>query len=165
MDKQSAGQATEIHAADALLDRRLRVMILAPLVLRMLGVKEIPFWLRRSVYAQLLRMSRETVRLGIDPAKYSESAMGDVYADIAVHGKTVSRIVAYGLIRSTLFTFLFHRALARYLRSHMDMEVLAGMGVAVLQLSGAEKFAPIIKSLMLMRMTKPATASQEQTGS
>ena len=57
----------EAQAADALLDRRLKINLPAPWPLRIFGQRTIPIWVKRPVASNLFRMSRLFVRMGIDP--------------------------------------------------------------------------------------------------
>ncbi|GAB6394615.1 MAG: hypothetical protein MdMp024_0927 [Bacteroidales bacterium] len=164
MDKQSAGQATEVHAADALLDRRVRLFIPAPPFLRMLGVRTIPVWIRLPVCAQILRMARLLVPMSVELDKYDKGDISRLFTDISRYLVPCSRIIALGLLRGRVSAFLFHRALASYLLRYMDMAMLAELTKLVVLLSGSENFATIIRSLLLMRITKP-TLSREETES
>lgn len=154
----------EVFAAEALLDKRLRVNIPAPFFLQLIGVKVVPVWIKRPVYQQLLRMSANYVEMGIELVKLDSGTGTDLFQEIARHGVTASRIIAKGMIRSGWATFLFHRPLAYYLRCHMDARTMAELTKLVVVLSGGEDFSSIIRSVATMRVTAP-TLSHKQTGS
>jgi hypothetical protein len=157
---------TEARVAEALLDKRLRVFLPAPLLLRIFGIRQIPLWYRRPVYAQLLRISRLYVRMNITPDKLQGGyEPHTLFADIARHGVTASRIIATGLIRSGWATTLFHRPLARYLRRHMTADQLAELMQLIAYLSGVENFVTIITSAAYMRVTMPTESQAQKKGS
>ena len=68
----------EAQAADALLDRRLKINLPAPWPLRIFGQRTIPIWVKRPVASNLFRMSRLFVRMGIDPEKVKTESFGTV---------------------------------------------------------------------------------------
>jgi hypothetical protein len=151
--------------AEALLDKRVRVGIPAPLFLRFVGIKRIPLWFRRPVYAQLLRISRLYAGMGVELEKLQGGyELPALFADVARHGVTVSRIIAMGLIRSGWASACFHRVLAGYLRRHMTAAEMAELAQLIAYLSGVENFVNTIVSIAVMRVTAPTT-SPEKKGS
>lgn len=103
--------------------------------------------------------------MGITPEKlqggYEAKAL---FADIAKHGVTASRIISVGLIRSGWATALFHRPLAGYIRRHMTADEMAELMQLIAYLSGVENFVTIITSAAYMRVTTPME-SQTAEGS
>jgi len=154
----------EVNAADALLDKRLKISIPAPWLFGLFGVKRIPLWFKRPVYAQLLRISRLYVAMGIDLRELDRGEALTLFSELSRHGITASRIIALGLIRGGVASFLFHRPLARYLRRHMDARRLAELAKLIVFLSGGENFASIIRSAAYMKVTAPVL-SQSKTES
>lgn len=154
----------EAQAADALLDRRLKINLPAPWPLRIFGRKTIPIWVKRPVASNLFRMSRLFVRMGNDPEKVKTESFGTVLEYIGQHGVTASRIIAYGLIRGSFSAWLLNRPLAWYIRSHSTLPNLAELVKIITVLSGAEAFVSIIRSVSQLKMTDP-TLSQTETGS
>lgn len=155
---------TESRTADALLDKRLRVSIPAPWLLRLLGIMVVPIWFKRPVYAQLLRISRLYVGMGIDLAELDKGEAMILFSALSKHGITASRIIALGLIRGRFISFLFHRVFAWYLRGHLQADTLAELAKLIVFLSGGENFASIIRSVAYMRVTTPVM-SQTKTES
>lgn len=151
----------EVMAAEALLDKRLQVNVPAPWFLRLLRIKMIPIWFKRPVFSQLLRISRLYVAMGIDLEKLDEGEAMVLFSDISRHGITASRIIAHGLIRGPIAASLFHRALAMYLRKHMDAKSLAELAKLIIYLSGGENFGSIIRSVAHMRVTMPNLSHNE----
>jgi hypothetical protein len=159
-----AADITEAHAADSILDRRLRINLPAPFLLRLPGRRTVPLWFRRPTCAQVLDMAAMYVRMGVDLKKLDEGEILPLFEEIARHAADCSRIIARGLIRGSLTGFLFVRPLACYLRHHTDMKSLAELAKLVVYLSSGENFASIIRSIAFMRITAPGL-SREKTGS
>lgn len=154
----------EINAAGTLLDERLCIRVPAPWLLCKLGKKTIPFFYKRPVYQQLLRISKAYVGMGIDLVRLDQGDAMTLFSSIARHGITASQIIAMGLIRGSVTTWLFRRPLAWYLRCHMDGRSLAELTKLIVVLSGGEDFASIIRSVAYLRVTAPIL-SQEKTES
>jgi hypothetical protein len=154
----------EIQAAEAMLDTRLRIHLPAPWFLRLLRIKSIPYSYYRPVYAQLLRMSRLYVKMGIDLEKMEEAETIERFTILAKNGIVASRIIACGMIRSTWRTFFFHRLLARYMRRRMDANTMAELTKLIISFAGAENFFNIIRSIAHVKVTTP-NLSQEKTES
>jgi hypothetical protein len=164
---------TEASAAEALLDKRVRVNIPAPWLLRLVRIRTVTLRFHRPVYAQLLRIARAYVRLDIDLAELEQGDVPVLFSAIAEKGTVASRIIALGLIRGPVASFLFARPLAWYIRGHIDALAMAELTKLIVLLSGGENFAPIIRSIAHMRVTTPViptttettTLSQEKSGS
>lgn len=155
---------TEINAADALLDRSLILNIPAPWLLRLFGIKTIPYRMKRPTVAVLLRISRLFIRISTDPDDVKAGNMGKLLNQVAADAVLASRIVAAGMIRSGCGYTLLHRMLARYLRNNMDMRGLAELTKVIVITAGAEDFVSIIRSVGNLSITAP-TLSQEVSGS
>lgn len=154
----------EAEAANALLDRRLKINLPAPWLLRLFGRRTIPIWVKLPVAANLIRISRLFVQMGIDPKTVTAESFGTVLEYIGQHGVTASRIIAYGLIRGSFSAWLWNRPLAWYIRNHATLPNMAELVRIINLLSGAEAFVDIIRSVSDMQVTKP-TLSQTETGS
>ena len=154
-------QTVEIDAAEAMLDTRLRIRVPAPWFLRLLRLKSIPVVYYRPVYAQLLRMSRLYVKMGIDLEEMEKSGTVERFTVLARNGVTASRIIACGMIRSTWTTLFFHRMLARYLRRRMDARTMAELTRLVLSFAGAGNFFDIIRSIANVKVTEPKLSHGE----
>lgn len=156
----------EMEAADAMLDRRLKVNIPAPWLFRLLGKRTVSIWPKRPVAANLFRISRLFNRMGIDAEELMSGKMGTLLEYIGAHGVTASRLIAYGLIRGPVASWLWNRPLAWYLRNHMTLPAMADLTKLIVLLSGADFFVDIIRSARDMTLTSP-TLSQptEEKGS
>ena len=154
----------EAAAANALLDRRLKINLPAPWLLRLFGWRTIPIWVKLPVAANLIRISHLFVQMGIDPKTVTAESFGTVLEYIGRHGVTASRIIAYGLIRGSFSAWLWNRPLAWYIRNHSTLPNMAELVKIITVISGAEAFVSIIRSVSQMTLTDP-TLSQTETGS
>ena len=155
----------EADAADTLLDRRLKVYLPAPWLLRLFGARRVPIWPKQPVMANLVRMSRLFVRMDIDAERLMAGHFGPLLRYIGKHGVTVSRVIALGLIRGSVAAWLFHRPLAWYIRSHMSLRGMAELARILVLMSTAESFVPIIRSVGSLNLMEPTLSQTERTGS
>lgn len=154
----------EMNAADALLDRRLKINLPAPWLLRLLGRRILPVWVKRPVAQNLFRMSRLFAKMDVDLKEVKAGELGTLLECIGRNGVTVSRVIAYGMIRGNIAAFLLNRPLAWYLRCNMDMRSLAELAKIIVLISGGEDFVSTIMSVAGLRLTEP-TLSQKKSGS
>ncbi len=154
----------EVQAADALLDRRLKINLPAPWPLRTLGVRTIPIWARQPVGANVIRMSRLFTKMDIDIQNLMEGRFGTLLECVGEHGVTVSRIIACGLIRGSFSAWLWSRPLAWYIRCHMTIRGMAELARIIVLMSSPESFVSIIASVAGINLLEP-TSSQTETGS
>lgn len=155
----------EMDAADALLDRRLMISLPAPWLLRILGKKTFPIWVKRPAYGALLIMARLTAQMDIDLKKLQEKGTELLFPLIAEHGVTASRIIAHGLLRGWLSHIFLARPLAWYLRWHMNARSMAELTKAIMVMSGAEDFVSITTSEITMKVTTPMMGQPTIEGS
>ena len=156
----------EAMAADALLDRRLKINLPAPWLLRIFGPKTVPIRVKLPTAGSLIRMSSLFTRMEIDLQHLHDGNFGSVLEQIAKHGVTTSRIIAYGLLRGTWSARLLNRPLAWYIRQHMPMQGLAELAKIIVLMSTSEAFVSIIASVASLNLMKPTEASQPtETGS
>ena len=146
-------------AADALLDRRLKINLPAPWLLRVLGKRTIPVWVRIPVGNSLIRMCKLFARMDIDAKRLTEGNFGTVL------GVTASRMIAYGMLRGPLSSLLLCRPLAWYIREHMTMRDMADLTKIIVAMSTSEAFVDIILSVSMIDMLTPTTSQTKEDGS
>lgn len=154
----------EMNAADALLDRRLKINLPAPWIFRLLGKHAVPVWVKRPTGQTLFRMSRLFVKMDIDIKMLKAGELGSMLECIGQNAVTVSRVIAHGMIRGTIASWLLNRPLAWYLRCYMDMRTMAELTKIIVLLSTPESFMSIITSIATLNLMSP-TVSQEKKGS
>lgn len=155
----------EIHAADALLDNRLRINLPAPWIFRKFGKKTVPVWVKLPTGQTLVRMARLFTRMNIDLKELKAGDMGTTLECIARNAVTVSRVIAHGMIRGTLASLLLNRPLAWYLRCYMDMKTMAELTHIIVMLSSPEVFMNIISSVATLNMMAPTESQTKEKGS
>lgn len=154
----------ETHAADALLDNRLKINLPAPWIVRKLGKKTVPVWVRLPTGETLARMARLFTRMDIELKELKAGDLGTTLECIGRNAVTVSRIIAHGMIRGTTASLLLNRPLAWYLRCYMDMRTMAELTHVLVLLSSPEAFLNIINSVATLNQMAP-TMSQKKEGS
>lgn len=154
----------EAHAADALSDKRLMVNIPAPWIFRVLGKKTVKIPVAFPVGQTLVRMARLFTRLDLDLKELKAGDMGTTLECIGNCAVTVSRIIAHGMLRGNMASWLLNRPLAWYLRCYMDMKTMAELTHIIVLLSSPEAFINIISSVSTLNMMAP-TMSQTGKGS
>lgn len=154
----------ETHAADALLDNRLKINLPAPWIVRKLGKKTVPVWVRLPTGETLARMARLFTRMDIELKELKAGDLGTTLECIGRNAVTVSRIIAHGMIRGTMASLLLNRPLAWYLRCYMDMRTMAELTHILVLLSSPEAFLNIINSVATLNQMAP-TMSQKKEGS
>jgi hypothetical protein len=152
-------------AADALLDRRLKINLPAPWLLRVFGKRTIPVWVRIPVGNSLIRMCKLFARMDIDAKRLTEGDFGTVLEYIGKHGVTASRMIAYGMLRGPLSSLLLCRPLAWYIREHMTMRDMADLTKIIVAMSTSEAFVDIILSVSMIDMLTPTTSQTKEDGS
>ena len=155
----------EMNAADALLDKRLRISLPAPWMLRLVGKKMITYWAKRPVYQNLLNMARITAKMGLNIKDIENKGVEILFPMIAEHGVDASRVIAYGMIRGAIAAKMFNRPLAYYLRCHMNARRMAELMKLIVVLSGGEDFVSIIRSAITLKVTTPTLSQTEEKGS
>ena len=152
-------------AADALLDRRLKINLPAPWLLRVFGKRTIPVWVRIPVGNSLIRMCKLFARMDIDAKRLTEGDFGTVLEYIGKHGVTASRMIAYGMLRGPLSSLLLCRPLAWYIREHMTMRDMADLTKIIVAMSTSDAFLDIILSVSMIDMLTPTTSQTKEDGS
>ena len=155
----------EMNAADALMDRRLKINLPAPWILRVFGKKTVPVWVKRPLGQNILRISRLFVQMDIDIKALMNGDFGSLMEYIARDLVPTSRLIAYGMIRGNLAAWLLNRPLACYLRCNTDMRGLAELAKIIVLISGGEDFVPIITSVSNLRFTELTESQTTESGS
>lgn len=155
----------EMKAADALMDRRLKINLPAPWLFRLFGKQTISYWMKFPVAENVFRMARLFCKMNIDAKKLMEGDIGTLMEYIARHGETASRLIAYGMVRGAFFARVFNRPLARYIRCNMDMRGMAELTKIIVLTCNGQDFASIIASVTNLRMTEPTLSQPTETGS
>lgn len=154
-----------MDAADALLDRRLKVNLPAPWLLRLFGKQTVPVWVKRPRAQNLFRMARLFAKMDIDIRALKAGELGTLLECVGRNGVTASRIIAHGMICGVWSAWWLNRPLAYYLRCHMSMRGLAELTNIIVLLCDTQDFVPIITSVSSLILTQPTVSQLKTAGS
>lgn len=88
-------QQTKLRAADALLERGVRVRrVRAPFILSIFGIRTWDIVLRQPVFADLIRVSRIIVSMGLNPADLEGLTQEGAFRIVRQHGASALRVLA-----------------------------------------------------------------------
>lgn len=147
----------EIKTVDTLLDRGVQVDLPARRLLRVFGKKTISFTVSRPNSETLLQISGLYLRMKKAATTVDAETIDEAHLMIHECMIPASRIVAYGMKPYYTPLGLRNRLLARYLRRNMDTRMLAEFWMMTCSMAGAHDFINVIRSMPVMRTTKPRT--------
>lgn len=155
MDKQKPNPAaTELGAVDTILQRGVKIHIVAPWFIR---------WFKKTVTLRvgspfegtLLRVSRYYLSTGLESHKLESLTVENALVLMSIHGKAISRAVACAMLNGYISGKLFTRPLAWYLRWHMTPQQLLGMTRTLLIYGGTADFMNTTRLVRNMKATTP----------
>lgn len=154
----------EIRAADTLLERGVRASMRAPLLLRMLGKKEVSLTFRQPTMGVLISISREYLRMGVDVEQLEGGSVEEAHRLMAKHGRGVARIAAMGWLGTRTGIRLFTGVVARRMLWRLSPQQLRDILLLLVTLSGVQDFTNTIRLLRAMNMMSPKNLSREEDG-
>lgn len=145
MDKDTE-RIIQYEGAAALLDRGVSVPLKEvripfrkkPLKLRIV--------MRRPRLGGLIRLSKVYISLGVSAAEMKKFTKDEEMSFIAVHGKAVSRMIAYTLCRGWWSRHLFVGLTAWWVRQFMEPAYMEAAMQNFVLLLGTDPFMSIIRS-------------------
>lgn len=117
--------------------------------------------MRRPTLGARIRIARYYLKMGVKAADMEEFDKEQQMAFVAEHGKAMSRIVSYGLLRHFLL-LPFIPLVAWALRWFVNERMLGLVFLQFIRCLGTEDFTHIISCL---EMTNPMKLSQQKKGS
>lgn len=145
---------TEQKAAEALLDKGIKVPVTAPLFFRAFGKKDFYPVIRPSYLGTLYHIDLIYERAGLT-AEALESIEDNQHGMYRKYVKPLSRAIAWGILNNTTLGMLLARPLAWYLRGHMTNIRLLYAGRMLDTLSRPQAFTTTTKLLGRLKMTAP----------
>ena len=94
----------------------------------------------------LIRISKRYLRIGVTPEEYDAYDLDQRIRFVFLHGKDISRIVAYGIVRGPVLGRVLNRMVAWMLRELMTPDELAAAWRQVLNSTSTTSFGIIIAS-------------------
>jgi hypothetical protein len=152
MDKGKELEAQR-EAANILLDLGVSIPMTAPRLFRLFGLKRIRLTIRRPYWGTMVRISRAWLSLGITAETVKSNSLEDDMKLMSEHGKTVSKIVAYGILRGQ-FSGLFAGMLGRILLWRVHPVIMVEAAFKMATLSRVEDFTNTIRLLATMDVTR-----------
>jgi len=154
--------ATEIQAAQTILEEGVRLDVPAPFFLRLFRIKTIPLVLYDPTASVCLRVTQLRLQMNITDVDFELMSVEDGLKYRMQHGVTVARILAIGILKGRKRNWWFGKWLARQLLRHYSFSVLLNI-MHFLTLGGLEDFMNTIGLLEGMRLTKPNDPSQRKS--
>lgn len=154
MKQTKENAATERLAAETILQRGVKVKIAAPWFIRWLK-KTITLRLTSPFEGTLLRVSRYYLSTGLSEQQLDKVTIEDSLALMSLHGKSISKAVACGILNGYWKGMLFTRPLAWYLRWNLKPKELFALTTALLIYGGASDFMNTTRLVRKMKTTTP----------
>ena len=109
----------------------------------------------------LIRISKRYLRIGVTPEEYDAYDQDQRIRFVFLHGKDISRIVAYGIVRGPVLGRLLNRPVAWMLRELMTPDELAAAWRQVLNSTSTTSFGIIIASAAALNKMQPLASRNE----
>ena len=103
----------------------------------------------------LIRISKRYLRIGVTPEEYDAYDQDQRIRFVFLHGKDISRIVAYGIVRGPVLGRVLNRMVAWMLRELMTPDELAAAWRQVLNSTPTTSFGIIIASAAALHNMQP----------
>ena len=155
-----ANPQIEIEAAEALLDDGVSLPFFKIPFTR----KVVRLTMKRPCLGGQIRLARLYLQTGVPYDEMLEFSKHDEWAYMALHGRTVSKMVALTICRGAFSGWFFSGVLAWLLRWFVDDVYLQAANMQFLRLLGTKPFMIIIKSISTTNPMKPRL-SQKRKGS
>ena len=108
-----------------------------------------------------IRMGRIYNRIGVSPQELDSYNLEQRIRFVYLHGKDVSRMVAYGIIRGYFLGKMLNRPMAWLLRSYMTDDQLCAAWRRIMDSMSTRSFDYIIASAAAMDRMQPMTSRKE----
>lgn len=155
---------TELHAAETILQRGVKVKARAPLLLRLVFIRRISIKLRNPTAGTLMRVAAHYLRTGLDSRKLDDLSAEQAMAIMAVHGPALRKAVAVAVLNGWISGWLLARPVAWYLKWHLtDREICTMMNLLVAY-GGTRDFIDTTRYIRAMKITSP-NLGQKKKGS
>jgi len=146
---------TELHAAETLLQRGVKVKARAPLLLRLFGKKTITLTLRVPTGGSLFRMGIWFFKCNLSAEQLEKIAVEDALYFRIKHGKNIYKALACLFIGNKLLTAIFLKPYSSWLMECLtDKEALMLLNTVILH-GGLKDFMDTTRSLKKMTITEP----------
>ena len=142
-------------AADQILQKGVRMLIRAPFLLRLIGIKTIGLKVRAPYLGTMYRVAKYYLSTGITSDKLEDVSHEEALALVVAHGHTITKAVACAWLNGYWMSRLFTRPLAWYIRNHCKPKELFTITTMLLIFGGTSDFTDTTRSVRMMKMTAP----------
>ena len=125
------------------------------LPLRLLGGRHIRWVMRVSTLESRCRMARMYLKMGVTHKELKTYTFEQKLEFIGKHTKTVSRMVAYGIVRGWLLGWVLNRPVAWMLRNCMHPVALEEAWMIILNVMNTVPFGNTIRLAEVMNLMSP----------
>ncbi|WP_437918443.1 hypothetical protein [Sphingobacterium sp. LRF_L2] len=154
----------EITEAQVILEEGSRLTIPAPFFLRLFGKKTINMVIHDPTAAVCLKLTAMRLSMGVTDEEFENMTVEQGLEFLGKHGKTVAKMVAYGILRGRKRNWLFNSFIAKRLLANYPFSTLLDM-MHILSLgSGLQDFMSIIGLCKAVRLTRPSDDPSQKSG-
>lgn len=132
------------------------------LPLRLPGGRHVRWVMRIPTYASLLNIGRMYLKLGVRYDEVKEYDFEQKVEFITRHGVSVSRMVAYGIVRGCIFGRLLNRPVAWMLRHRMHPVALEEAWVIIVRMFNAVPLENIIRLAETINPMSPVLSREKR---
>lgn len=156
---------TELHAAEAILQRGQKVKARAPLLFRLIGIKRITLTLRMPFAGTLHRVAAYYLKTGITVAQLEDVAAEEALELMVKHGDNIRKAVACALLNGYWSGLLFTRPLAWYLKWGLHDKTIFRILNLLIAFGGLADFMNTTRYIRGMMITAPNLGQKKTKGS
>ena len=152
----------ERMAADQILERGARMKMRAPLLLRLIGIKEIGITIKSPYEGTLHRVASYYLATGIKSEQLDDITHEQALGLMVAHGKDLRKAVACAWLNGYWRGKLFTNIAATYMKWHCKPVEICTIATIVLIYGGAADFMNTTRSVRMMKLTTPRTGQENQ---
>lgn len=156
---------TELHAANTLLKRGIKVRARAPFLLRLFFIKTIIITLYQPYRGTLERAARYYLSTGLSLEKLQDITAEEALAVMAKHGRSLTNAVSVAILNGWIVGYLFTRPFSWYLKWHLtELEIMTLMQ-AIISYGGLQDFMTTTRLVRSLKLTAPNLGQKNMRGS
>lgn len=150
---------TKMRAADTMLEMGVRVQcVTAPLLFRLFGRRKLNITLRQPTLADLIRISRIVVGMGLDPAALEGLTLAGSYKLVQAHACEALRVLAV----SSAPRWVPRRLYAWWLGRHLTPSAFAQAWMVFTLTAGVADFTGSIRLMLTADNLSPTDTENQQ---
>lgn len=147
--------AVELHAADLLLKKGVRLKIRAPFFMRWVGKKTLSLTVTSPYEGTLARVARYYLSTGLTMEELEGISHEQALSILVKHGSVISKAVACAWLNGYWAGKLFTKPLSWYIRWHAKPQEVLSILMLICLYGGVSDFMNITRSVRMMKITSP----------